>query len=55
MNVKNNSTNPPKERSKRICLLVTVINSVFGLGKNYHPETFLEECKYKIKEKEIRR
>ena len=29
-----------------------VIDSLFKSGKNYQPQTFLEECKYKIKEKE---
>ena len=30
-----------------------VIDSVFKSGKKFYPQTFLEECKYKIKEKEI--
>ena len=31
-----------------------VIDSVFQSGKNWYPQTFLEECKYNIKEKEIK-
>ena len=44
----------PKEGSKYICQSLTVIDSVFKLGKNYFPQAFLEECKYKIKKKEIK-
>ena len=51
---KNNSIKPAKEESKCICLSAIVIDSVFKSGKNYHPQTFLEEFKYKIKEKEIK-
>ena len=51
---KNNSIKPAKEGCKCICLLAIVIDSVFKSGKNYHPQTFLEEFKYKIKEKEIK-
>ena len=36
-----------------ICLSVTLIDSVLKMGKNYHPEVFLEECKYAVKEKKI--
>ena len=31
-----------------------VIDFVFQSGKNWYPQTFLEECKYNIKEKEIK-
>ena len=31
-----------------------VIDSVFKPGENYFPQTFLEECKYKVKEKDIK-
>ena len=47
---KNNSIKPAKEESKCICLSAIVIDSVFKSGKNYHPQTFLEE----LKEKEIK-
>ena len=43
----------PKEGSKCICLSVIGIDSVLKLGKNYYPQTFLEECEYKIKEKKV--
>ena len=42
----------PTDGIKWICLSAIVINSVVKLGKNYYSQTFLEECKYKIKETE---
>ena len=36
-----------------ICLPIIEIDSVLRLGKNYYPQAFLEECKYKIKKKKI--
>ena len=42
----------PTDGIKCICLSAIVINSVVKLGKNYYSQTFLEECKYKIKETE---
>ena len=41
----------PKEEIKRVCLSAIVIYSVFKSDKNYFPQVFLEECKYKIKER----
>ena len=43
----------PKEGSQRICLTITLIDSVFRTGKNYHPQVFLEECKYVVKEERM--
>ena len=39
-----------KEGSQCICLLVTLIDSVYRAGKNYCPQVFLEECKNVVKE-----
>ena len=39
-----------KKGSQFICFSVVLINSVFGTGKNYNPQVFLE-CKYIVKEK----
>ena len=39
-----------KKGSQCIFLSVTLINSVFRTGKNYHCQVFLEECKYIVKE-----
>ena len=35
----------PKERSQYICLSVILIDAVFGIGKNYYSQVFLEEYK----------
>ena len=40
----------PKKGFECVCLPAIVINSLFNSGKNYYPQTFLEECKYKVKE-----
>lgn len=45
----------PKKDSQCICLSVTLINSVFRKGKNYHCQVFLEECKYITEEEEVTR
>ena len=41
----------PKEGSHCIYLLAIMIDSVFGIGKSYYSQVFLEECKYIVKEK----
>ena len=43
-----------KEGIKCVCLSLMVIYSVFNSGQNYYSQAFLEECKYKIKEKHIK-
>ena len=55
---KKNSTNfdednKSKEGSQCIFLSVILIDSVLKTGKNYHPQVFLEECKYVVKEKKM--
>ena len=55
---KKNSTNfdedkKPKEGFHCIFLSVILIDSVLRTGKNYHPQVFLEECKYVVKEKKM--
>ena len=47
INFQNNKI--PKEGFHRICLSVTLINSVYKKDKNYYPQVFLE-CKYVVKE-----
>ena len=34
----------PKEGSHCICLSITLVDSVFKMGKNYYPQVSLEEC-----------
>ena len=44
----------PKKRYECVCFSAIVINSVFKLCKSYFRQTFLEECKHKIKKKVIK-
>ena len=43
----------PKEVAQFACLQVISIDSSFRTGEKYHPQVFLEECKYIIKERRI--
>lgn len=38
-----------------ICLSVALIDSVYRTNKNYYPQIFLEECRYTVKEKTIKK
>ena len=40
-----------KQGSQCICLSVIFIDSVYRTGKKYHPQVFLEERKYVVKER----
>ena len=39
----------PKENASYDCLLLITLDSVVRVNKKYYPQTFLEECKYKIR------
>ena len=39
----------PKENASYDYFSFIILNSVVRVNKKYYPETFLEECKYKIK------
>ena len=45
----------PKEDSQCICLSVILIDSLYRKNENYYPQVFLEECKYVLKEKKMRK
>ena len=45
----------PKECCECICLSVILYDSVFRIGNNYYPQVFLEEFKYIIKEKLLKK
>ena len=36
----------PKEKARRKCLSIIMIDSVIKANKKYYPQTLLEECKY---------
>ena len=43
----------PKENASYKCLSLITLNSVIRVNKKYHPETFLEECKYVIRKNKM--
>ena len=43
----------PLEGFEWLCLSAIVIDFVFKLVNNHYPQALLEECKYKVKEKEL--
>ena len=47
---KNESKKIPEEKVPHKCLSITILDSVIYAYEKYHPQTFLEECKY-VKEK----
>ena len=47
---KNRSKKIPEEKVPHKCLSIIILDSVIYAYEKYHPQTFLEECKY-VKEK----
>ena len=47
---KNGSKKIPEEKVAHKCLSIIILGSVIYAYEKYHPQTFLEECKY-VKEK----
>ena len=47
---KNGSKKIPEEKVLHKCLSIIILDSVIYAYEKYHPQTFLEECKY-VKEK----
>ena len=46
----------PKEGVHHTCIVCISIDSVMKMEKkNYYPQVYLEECKYKIKKKKMSR
>ena len=48
-----NSKKVPKESCPYKCLSLISLDSVIKMGKNYYPQTLLEECKYKLTNKKV--
>ena len=44
----------PKERVEYVCLSCISIDSVLKIEKKWFPQVYLEQCKYKVKKREIR-
>ena len=50
----NNFREVPKENSAYECLSLISLDSVIQTNKKYYPQTFLEECKYKLTNKKVK-
>ena len=44
---KNGSKKMPEEKIPHKCLSIIILDSVIYAYEKYHPQTFLEECKYR--------
>ena len=44
----------PKERVHYVCIPVISIDSVLRVSKKSYPQVYLEQCKYKMKKKELK-
>ena len=49
-----NNRKVPKEDCSYKCLSLISLDSVIQMGKNFFPQTLLEECKYKLIKKKIK-
>ena len=43
----------PKENASYKCLSFIMLDSVIKINKKYHPQTFLEECKYEVRKNKM--
>ena len=46
--------NIPKERIKYVCIPVISVDNVLKVDKKNYSQVYVEECKYKIKKKELK-
>ena len=44
----------PEERVKYACIACISIDSVLKVGKKNNPHVYLEQCKYKVKKREMK-
>ena len=44
----------PKERVEYACIACISVDSVLKVDKNYFPQVYLEQCKYKVKKREVK-
>ena len=44
----------PEEKIKYECISCISADSVLKIEKNYYPQVYLEQCKYKVKERKIK-
>ena len=44
----------PKEKIEYVCIPVFSIDSVLRVNKKKYPQVYLEQCKYKMKKRELK-
>ena len=44
----------PKERIEYVCIACISVDSVLKTDKKSYPQVYLEQCKYKVKKREIK-
>ena len=44
----------PKKRIEYVCIPVISVDSVLKVDKKNYPQVYLEQCKYKIKKRELK-
>ena len=44
----------PKERVEHVCIACISVDSVLKINKKNYPQDYLEQCKYKVKKREIK-
>ena len=45
----------PKEKIQYICLACIIIDSLLKIDKKYYPQVYLEQSKYKVKKREMKK
>ena len=45
----------PKERIEYVCIACISVDSVLNIDKKNYPQVYLEQCKYKVKKREMKR
>ena len=44
----------PEEKVECVCISCISVDSVLKIDKKYYPQVYLEQCKYKVKERKIK-
>ena len=45
---------PPQEKIEYVCIPCISIDSILKIDKMYYPQVYLEQCKYKMKERKVK-
>ena len=44
----------PKEKIEYVCIPCITIDTVLKIEKKWYPQVYLEQCKYKVKKREMK-